>query len=285
MRETLIVPESSRELFLPVQAPYCEPLRDVSVIMAGIAELGDGFLCDRKGISWHLLLYTTEGEGALKHVPHATRLCPGDLFIAPAETRYAYVVARKPWKIVWFHLLNQEPWAFLAELTPHVRHAFLANELLSASEHLLAESMRHDIGSNRLVELYAEQIAVYLERELGSEETVQARKVRQQLHELWDYVNSHLEYEWSVKKLADRVFMSASHLHRLCQQCFGRGPMQMVGLFRMRRAEELLANHDFPLKIISEMVGYGTPYAFSIAFKQHKGMSPSQYRAKRRQHV
>jgi AraC-like DNA-binding protein len=55
----------------------------------------------------------------------------------------------------------------------------------------------------------------------------------------------------------------------------------MVFRLRMQRAEELLVKYDYALKNIAEELGYGTPFAFSNAFKRHKGISPEHFRRQR----
>ena len=179
--ETLIVPDSSEERFLPIQDDSCRILRDLNITMAGLAKLKDNFICDRKGIWVHLLLYTISGEGKLEHVPGTKRLKPGSLFIAPAWTRYSYTVSKKPWQIIWFHLYTDEPWGTLEEQQPHVRRSYLIDEIFDTTKHLLTESVRHESHSQRMMELYSEQITLILRRELESEFSAHDRRIGQQV--------------------------------------------------------------------------------------------------------
>ncbi|MNC49167.1 HTH-type transcriptional regulator YesS [compost metagenome] len=50
----------------------------------------------------------------------------------------------------------------------------------------------------------------------------------------------------------------------------------------MEKAAELLKQTDYKSYEISEKVGYGNPQYFSVLFKKHYGMSPSDYRKSQR---
>nr|WP_229898464.1 helix-turn-helix domain-containing protein [Streptomyces finlayi] len=50
--------------------------------------------------------------------------------------------------------------------------------------------------------------------------------------------------------------------------------------YRMDEARTLLADTDLSIAQISRSAGCAEAFGFSAAFKRHKGMSPSSYRAK-----
>ncbi len=127
--------------------------------------------------------------------------------------------------------------------------------------------------------LLSELVVLYLERELAEEDSPLERGTRRQLEELWSIVSARLDKQWGVRELAQRVNMSCSSFYRACHRSTGDSPKQMLVKLRMQRAEELLRNYDYPLKIVADMLGYQSPFAFSNAFKRHKGMSPRDYRA------
>lgn len=281
IRQTLIIPQSSEERFIPIQDAACRALGEAGVEIAGASALRKGFICDRGGIGVHLLLYTVAGEGELRHVPHARRLGPGDLLIAPAWTEYAYVPAAKTWRIVWFHLAEHSPWGAFCGTTPRVRRSYQTDEVHDGARHLLQESVRHDTHSHRMMALYAELLSHCIGRELRGDDSGHDRRMRQRLDRLWDTVNASLGEDWTVERLADAVSLSPSHFFQVARAFMGRTPMQVLTSLRMRRAEELLLNYDYPLKVIAERVGYSTPYAFSAAFRRHAGMSPGRFRAGR----
>ncbi len=62
----------------------------------------------------------------------------------------------------------------------------------------------------------------------------------------------------------------------------GRGwrpPLVYVTECRMDGAEALLSDTDLAIAQIAEYVGYADAFGFRAAFKRHRGLSPSVFRA------
>ena len=62
----------------------------------------------------------------------------------------------------------------------------------------------------------------------------------------------------------------------------GRTPMEHVTYMRMQRAQDLLEDCDDKLEVIAPQVGYHSAVVFSRSFVRCVGMTPSQYRERRR---
>ncbi|MFD0428035.1 helix-turn-helix transcriptional regulator [Streptomyces zhihengii] len=59
----------------------------------------------------------------------------------------------------------------------------------------------------------------------------------------------------------------------------GRPPLAYITECRMDEAEALLFDTDLSIARIAASVGYADAFGFSAAFKRHKGLSPSTFRA------
>jgi AraC-like DNA-binding protein len=55
--------------------------------------------------------------------------------------------------------------------------------------------------------------------------------------------------------------------------------MAYLTWWRMTSAAQLLRDSDRPLPAIAAEVGYGSPFAFSHAFKRQFGLTPGRYRS------
>jgi AraC-like DNA-binding protein len=86
---------------------------------------------------------------------------------------------------------------------------------------------------------------------------------------------------WRLADLAASVGVSRATLARRFSALTGQSPMAYLTWWRMTTAARLLRDTDLPLPRIARQVGYGSPFAFSHAFKRHLGIAPAHYRAKR----
>lgn len=83
-----------------------------------------------------------------------------------------------------------------------------------------------------------------------------------------------------LEEIARRLHMSYSHFRREFRKETGLSPGEYQKRVRLRRARELLAATDLPLKEIAGELGYHSPYHFSSDFKARTGLSPSFWRKK-----
>lgn len=81
-----------------------------------------------------------------------------------------------------------------------------------------------------------------------------------------------------MEELASAVNMSTAHLRRLFHHVLKASPKQMLDQMRFQRAEQLMAEPGVKLSAVGEACGFGSPSAFSRAFKAKFGVSPDQWR-------
>ena len=84
---------------------------------------------------------------------------------------------------------------------------------------------------------------------------------------------------WRIEDLAAEVGLSRATLARRFTALTGQPPMAYLTWWRMILAAQLLRATDLPLPGIAHRVGYGSPFAFSHAFKREFGRAPGQYRS------
>ncbi|WP_460437409.1 cupin domain-containing protein [Amycolatopsis stemonae] len=91
-------------------------------------------------------------------------------------------------------------------------------------------------------------------------------------------VHANPEAPWRTEDLAARVGLSRATLARRFTTSTGRPPMAYVTWWRLTTAARLLQDTDLPLPSIAAKIGYGSPFAFSHAFKRQFGVAPGTYR-------
>lgn len=84
---------------------------------------------------------------------------------------------------------------------------------------------------------------------------------------------------WTVASLATRAGVSRALFAKRFTKLMGRPPLAYLTECRMDEAETLLTDTDLSIAQIGRSVGYADAFGFSAAFKRHKGLSPSTFRA------
>ena len=83
---------------------------------------------------------------------------------------------------------------------------------------------------------------------------------------------------WTVTALAETARMSRATFARRFTALTGLPPMGYVTWWRMNRAKGLLRDTELAVEEVAARVGYGSPFAFSHAFRRAFGEPPLRYR-------
>jgi AraC-like DNA-binding protein len=81
-----------------------------------------------------------------------------------------------------------------------------------------------------------------------------------------------------LEQVARHARISVQHLCRLFKRELGSSPMECLRLLRVEGTASLLERQDLNLATIADRVGYSSQFHLSRSFKQHYGVTPSQYR-------
>jgi AraC-like DNA-binding protein len=85
--------------------------------------------------------------------------------------------------------------------------------------------------------------------------------------------------ELSLDDIARRVASSRRQLQRAYAEIGKTTFRDHLTQVRMERAAELLATRMFTVREVAHRVGYRQPAQFAKAFRRHRGVSPSDFRA------
>lgn len=97
---------------------------------------------------------------------------------------------------------------------------------------------------------------------------------------------SFLRREWkpngmrkiTISELMDISGKSKSQTIRLCRQYFGLTPSAALRTARLNHGARLLRHTNMPIKAVSEITGFDSPFHFSREFKNLYELSPSRFR-------
>ncbi|NDZ95789.1 AraC family transcriptional regulator [Streptomyces sp. SID6673] len=93
-------------------------------------------------------------------------------------------------------------------------------------------------------------------------------------------LHNNIDQHWTVASLASATGVSRAVLARRFTDLVGEPPMTYLTQWRLSLAADLLADRTRSLSSIARQVGYGSPFAFSTAFKRRRGVSPAAHRAR-----
>ncbi|MDQ8044228.1 MAG: AraC family transcriptional regulator [Solirubrobacteraceae bacterium] len=87
------------------------------------------------------------------------------------------------------------------------------------------------------------------------------------------------ERPWTVGSLAHEVGLSRAALARRFHEVVGEPPMAYLTQWRLTLAADLLHEPGSTIESVAQLVGYGSAFALSTAFKRVRGVSPREHRA------
>jgi len=83
--------------------------------------------------------------------------------------------------------------------------------------------------------------------------------------------------EFTVEMLCDKLGISRTQLHRRVKDITGISVGRFIQNLKMQRAENLLRENNLNVSQIASEVGFTTSSHFSTTFRNHFGVSPSEY--------
>ncbi len=104
--------------------------------------------------------------------------------------------------------------------------------------------------------------------------------IAEQVKEIVDreYSNPDL----SVNSLADRLALTSNYLSRIFRSTTGETCIEYITKVRMNAAKEMLEHTDKKSYVIAGETGYKNANYFSAMFKKYTGLSPKEYRERRK---
>jgi AraC family transcriptional regulator len=93
-----------------------------------------------------------------------------------------------------------------------------------------------------------------------------------------EYIEKNLDKKIELKELADRVFMSQYHFHRVFHAAVGEPVGEYIRKRRLTEAAKELVNTEQKIVDIALKYQFGSQETFSKAFKKLYGLPPKEFR-------
>lgn len=102
-------------------------------------------------------------------------------------------------------------------------------------------------------------------------------QVAKALRYIWDHFHRAL----NIGEIVEATDVSRRTLEKAFARHLGRSILDEIQRVRLQRVRELLANSEFSMRQIAEQTGFASAQYLHQVFRQHEGVTPGEYRAKR----
>lgn len=92
------------------------------------------------------------------------------------------------------------------------------------------------------------------------------------------YIEGHFKENISLDNLADFAHVSKYYLVHTFNREYGVSPISYLISRRIQESKHLLANTNYSLNQIAQMLGFSSPSYFSQRFRKAEGITPMEYR-------
>jgi AraC-like DNA-binding protein len=228
---------------------------------------------------------TLDGEGVFEVRGAATRLRPGDGFLAlhgERDVSYYYPPdGVKPWVFLWMSFNGAASERAIREINDHHGHIFHLSVVSGLVGELRAMVRRDGVLAPMKPGKAAEMSAGILGALLDSKFREAERRADNLITTgFQEFVLKNIKRDFGVPDAAEALSVSREHLSRVVSRRMGVTPAAYIREKRMREARHLLLETNMACSDISKALGFSSPAGFSRTFKAVTGTTPERYRSK-----
>lgn len=230
-----------------------------------------------------LITLTLNGAGIYRLRDREFVVKRGDVaLLLPYTPQHYATLSGHRWHFYWAHFVPVHDGLNSLSLTQdepglglhHIDDEEIMRRLEAAFIRMIADNRSHSrYNNNDLAHNALEEILLLISRTLTDDHSLDPR-----LRTTLAYMETHLHQAITVEQLAAKVALSPSRFAHLFTTQVGQSPMRYLIQLRLRQAARLLTYSGHSVQMIATMMGYESPFHFSRQFKQHYGLSPSEYR-------
>lgn len=222
-------------------------------------------------------------------VPCASQSVPAMQMSVVAPESPVSVAFEKGEAVIVSCILSPEYFEFTTGITDWKdEHTLLCLGLQSPLVGVIFDRLAHEVYNARLgSELVAKtfvgaltvEVSRWISRSFG--ERPAGQLTPWQLQQICELIEVETwEKRLTIEQIAYRCGLSPRHLMRTFKASTSLTLHQYANEVRMRRAMAALDEGKVPLKVLSANLGFSSPSAFSAAFRQAVGCTPSEFKTR-----
>lgn len=240
-------------------------------------------------ISQYVFIYCIEGSGWFKIAEETYQVGKNQYFILPAGVPHQYGSNENdPWTIYWIHFKGKLAQLFAdklshpTEIKPSIYSRIsgridLFEEIFHtlgmgySRENLLysCSVFYHFLGTLRYLQQY---------RNAVKSETNENDLITTAIH----FMKENIEKKLTLTEIAKHIGYSPSHFSILFSKYTGCSPVNYFNQLKIQQACQLLDFTDMRINQICYKIGIEDSYYFSRLFSKIMGMSPKEYKKKKK---
>lgn len=105
-----------------------------------------------------------------------------------------------------------------------------------------------------------------------------AKFYKERINKVLHYIQTHLNEDLDLSKLAEISAISPFHFHRIMRAYLNESLMSYIIRVRLETSVTLLVHSQLSIREIAWKTGYDVPSSFNKAFKKRFGVSPGEFR-------
>lgn len=119
---------------------------------------------------------------------------------------------------------------------------------------------------------------------MSQRETVSVKQYSKPIRESLSLIEKNYKSNISLEEICEEVAVSKNYFCYLFKRETGMNLWNYLTMVRLQHAKELLRDTELHSYEISFAVGYENPSYFSKLFKKYEGMSPKEYRRRKKEY-
>lgn len=232
------------------------------------------------------LLYIAKGKGYFYFDGKEKIITEGNMILyRPGEVQQYYYHAPDKTEVYWVHFTGRHAESILQyyELpeTENVFYTGISPDYQWLYRQMIQELQLCRPNYEELLPLLLRHIFIMINRYI-KDGLKSGSAAQNEVERAANYFNEHYSEPINIEEYAASRHISSCWFIRCFRQMLKVTPMQYILSLRMANAQNLLESTEYNITEIAEAVGYDNPLYFSRLFHKHMGMSPSEYRKKRK---
>ena len=234
----------------------------------------------------YILHYILEGKGRYHagDVQYALQAGQGFLIEPHVQTFYQ-ADEKEPWTYLWIGFHGDKAGEYLRSIGLSSGHLTYRSSHSSELKQIVFNMLKNNTSSP--TDQFFMQSLLYsffavLARDISAFPTSRTDGDNLYIRRALEYIHNNYSNTIHVADIAAYVCIDRSYLYTLFRRNLGVSPQDYLTNCRITCAAELLTVSELPISGVALSCGYQDPLVFSKAFKQKKGITPSQYRRKYR---